>query len=595
MDSTKSATMRISSTRKCQSDSEYMNVDIPATHNEDENYVNTNPVAQSYTYVNLKPISDLKDSHESATEYANVEFTGTNGENVTSTSDGEPLSLKAPTITLQDNSASKLNHVNFEKSVVNCKNTSEGVEEVDGQISTCYDVGESSIADEHTAPCNYEEATPMPKLLPSVQAKTNSEYVNFVPNKMPFATAEPLLPSEYVEMVGQHPLEHPQTAVRCEDFVPIKTPPATANDDDTSLPSDHVEMSIGQHSTPKGYEDFIPIKTLPATADDETLLPSDHVEMSIGQHSTPKGYEDFVPIKTLPDDETPLPSDHVEMSIGHHSTPKGYEDFVPIKTLPATADTLELSEHEIMSPTGQRVPDHLQTEPAKEYEDFVPFPNTDKEQHSTEKELGSDEVSEGYLRLQFKNKDHPIVLEQAEDSAYSSLSHFSRTGLTPDSFYSKLDVSETSKTGFYDRISNNEKPPVPSRNLKKPINTYKPSSDFSTLIPPLPPRNPSSQKVPCSSSPPPALPVRPKPVILPRLSSTGSSKPPTPSITNDQSPSRLNYCEVEFTDIGQPKFRPRSKAIDQPLTLQHNNYAIVDKDASVGLQLALEQKKHDRQ
>lgn len=568
-----------------QRDSEYINVDTPGLLGEGGNYVNTNPVAQQSTgesYVNFKPASHsgAKHSHEAVTEYIDV-----------STPDDETL--------LSDNFGKPL-HTGHIKS--------ERQEETDGHISTDHDGRKALTVTEKAhrmgPPDNNNTA---PKVLPSTNAEQTVNYENIVPLRTSSASDTPLT-SEYVKLVTVS-IGHTEPGKGHKENVTIKTPPPSTADippspEMAATSAGHTKsaegyedfvpinttaniplatVSIGQTEPAKGYKEIVTIKTPPATADVQEMA-----GMSVShypQTQPPTGYEDFVPIKTPPSTaDIPQPSEIAATSVSHYPQTQpaatGYEDFVPIKTPPSTADTPLPSDYVVMTPNSP------QTKLVEGYEDSTKTDNP--ERHSTEENIDGE-----YSQLQFRSKEDPPISEQ-NDSTYSRLSHPSANYSNTHSFYSKLEISEVSKAGFYDRASSLEgKPQVPSRNLKKPIKLYEPSSNFTTVIPPLPPRNRTVQKAADSPSPPPAPPAGPKPVMSP----TCDTPPTTPTIgpkPNSHSPQELKYCEIEFTDIGQPKFRARSKVIDQTLPSQHDAYAIIDRDASVGLQLALEQKKHGR-
>ena len=647
-DGIRSATLNCLVTEKSQRDSEYMNVDNSDVFIGEDTYVNTNPGTRESPgelYMNFEPAchSRTKQRHDSVTEYVNL----------SPSANEATLIHKVRTISLPDDKID----ANFSKSLDFGHTSSEGQEETDGQPSTVPASRKPlKLADRaHSiASCDYTA----PKLLPStdaeqtVHAKAETEYENFTPLKTPTTDIPPTscvqLPTVsldrtepakgYNEMVTikspPFSADTPETVNKSvsqyepanskgyKENVSIRTPPATG---DTPLPSEVVTESIDQCPQTEAtdqYENFVPIKTT-STAD--ISLTSQYVQLatvSISQTGPAKGYEDFVPVKTPSSTaDTSFPSETVTTNVGEYPQTKpasGYEDFVPVKTPSSTADTpmtttsvfqypqTELAEgyenfvpintpssiastpppldYVVMSPNNHQATKQL------EYEDYVRMDSTGR--HSTEAE-----VNEEYSQLQFKYKENLRVSEQ-NDPAYSQLSHPSVESSKSFSVYSKLDASAVSKTGPIGSVSSHkDKPQVPSRNLKKSLKLYEPSSNFTTMIPPLPPRNHPLQKATDPPSPSPVPPAGPKPILSPRYAQSPIAPPsvgPKPVAKNMQSTRELKYSELEFTDIGQPKFRPRAKAIDQVLPSQHDAYAVIDRDASVGLQLALEQKKHDR-
>ena len=545
----KSATMDPS---RSQRDSEYINIDRPVVQ---ESYANFQPISLSAT----------KHNHESDTEYVNFQFTESNSEHKTGTSDGEPAT-SLPVDNPSNFSSQKL------------KRPALG----NGHI----------ITDEADGITPYDSKNNTPTILPSAeQPEADVEYEN-LPTKTPTTSSDS---SEYVMMsmvsVG-HPQANPLAAKTYKEIVSIKNPPPPPTTIAASPPLQIATVSVSQHEPCRGYEDFVPVKTSPAgnslSIEVKTVntkptaayrefvpikTPTTDVTLPSGTTTKPAGqYEDFVPVKSPP---TELPSEI--STINQYPQAAAYKKFVPIKAPPPAALTSQPSE--------------ITSEPATGYEDFVPIntsPSThttdtnNSERHSTTEMLSNHEE---YSRLQFRGKEEPTVPEQNDSATYSTLVHSASTGSsTSDSFYSKLVVSEVSKTRH---ASLKDKPQIPSRNLKKPMKLYEPSSNFVTaVIPPLPPRNRTAD----SPSSPPLAGPKPKPVTPPVSPPIG----PKPVTRDSRLPPELKYCDLEFTDIGQPKFRPRSKQLtDQPLS-QHDAYAVIDRDASIGLQLALEQKKHDR-
>ena len=580
---------------KNQWDSEYINIDKPTVPSGQDNYVNTTPMAQESTvdsYANFQPISlsAAEHSHESATEYVNLEFTESNTDHNIGTSDEEPLSHKVSTPSLPFNNATTVSN-----------GSSQSPERPLGNGDITSDEADGITSKNNT-----------PKFLPSAEqtmhTKADVEYEN-LPTKTPYTTDDP---SEYVMLsmvgIGQvtHSQTNPLTTKGYKEIVSIKTPPAATAA--TPLPLEMATASVSQYEPARGYEDFVPVKTSPPGG-------SSSLEVTTVNTKPAAAHKEFVPIKTPPADAS-LPSEITNKPTGE------YEDFVPIKT-PPTADSslppemLAMTQYpqtaaykEFVSmktppSTAQMsLPSEITNKPVRRgYEEFVPIKTlpsshtSNSERHSTTEELISHENDEEYSRLQFRDKEDPTISEQSDSATYSTLVHSASTGSsTSDSFYSKLEVSEVSKTGYYDHVSLKDKPQVPSRNLKKPMKLYEPSSNFVTaVIPPLPPRNRTLQRAADSPSSPP--PAGPKPVVLPKSVTPPVTPPigPKPVIRYSQLPSELQYCDIEFTDIGQPKFRPRSKQLtDQSLPSQHDAYAIIDRDASIGLQIALEQKKYDR-
>ena len=561
----KSATM--TSPSKSQRDSEYINIDWAVVQE---------PAVDSYA--NFQPISlsATKHSHESATEYVNLEFTESNSEHKIGASDLEP------TASLPVDNASDFSSLKLERPTLGNGHIIQ--DEVDG-----------------ITPCDSKNNTP--KFLPSteqiVQAEADVEYEN-LPTKTPSTTSDP---SEYVmlSMVSVGQVTHQTNSLAAKTYkeiVSIKPPPAAAAAATTttttaaSLPLEMATMSVSQHEPVRGYEDFVPVKTFsPAGSSLSTTVntkqtatykeyvpintPTIDVVLPSGTTTEPAGqYEDFVPIKSPPAE---LPSEN------QYAHAAAYKEFVPIKTPPSTAQT--------------SLPSEITSEPMGGYEDFVPIKTpssthaadtNNSEKHSTTEELNSHENDKEYSRLQFKGKEEPTI-EHNNSTTYSTLVHSTSTeSSTSDSFYSKLNVSEVSKTRH---ASLKDKPQIPSRNLKKPMKLYELSSNFvTTVIPPLPPRNRTVQAAADSpSSPPPAGP-KPKSATPPLSPPIG----PKPVTRDSRFPPELKYCDLEFTDIGQPKFRPRSKQLTDQSLSQHDAYAVIDRDASIGLQLALEQKKHDR-
>ena len=626
-DANKSATMgSLLVQKKSQDDSEYINVETPVSLSEEGNYVNTNPVAQESTgdsYVNFKPLSHQRatHSHDSSTEYVNV---GTPNE--------DTVSQKVPT------TSSPVNVHNVGKSMNTGNITSVEQEETDGEATIGHDSRKPLNVAEKAYSLDLPDSTPsfLPPNISEETKTTDVDYENFAPLRAPSAVNTPQT-SEYIQLatvsIGQakghkefvsikplpsttdNPLTsektvcHPHTepASGYEDFAPIKAPPSS-----TDTPE-----NIGQDPQTEpasGYEDFVPIKNPPPSSADTPEVATVSFDQ-YPQTEPASGYEDFVPIKNPPPSSADTP-EVATVSVDQYPQTEpasGYEDFVPIKNPPpSSADTPEVA-----TVSFDQYP---QTEPASGYEDFVPIKNSsssadtepssdcvvtmsDSQQALEQQQIEATEDTtrtdnaerhfiEGknngdYSHLRFKGKESYTVSEQ-NDSI-----HPSTVNSNSDSLYSKLDMSEVSKTRVYNNIfSLKDKPQVPSRNLKRPIKLYEPSSSFTAVIPPLPPRNRSVQSDSLDSpSPPPLPPAESKPITSP------SAPPPVgpkPGTRNSHSPSAdVKYCDLEFTDIGQPKFRPRSKVVDQMIPSQ-NAYAIIDRDASVGLQITLEQKLHDR-
>ena len=285
------------------------------------------------------------------------------------------------------------------------------------------------------------------------------------------------------------------------------------------------------------------------------------------------------------------------------SQTSNYENLTPFNPT-STTDPQE-SEYELMTPSQHAGQDEQagtnQVEQPKQrpvaggYEDFVPVKANGNNQTSHNNYDGA------YSLLHFQTeRSIPAKSAQVDSSPYSLLSHSQKVAgsTSSSSNYSRLELSgsyESPKTGFKNRFPNQdkspmlppqnpEKPLVPPRELKKRIQQPEPSSLFSGY-PELPPRNPSFQE----PTQPPAPPAGPKPTSYPQLVN------PPPS--HQSSPS-LNYCEVVVlpAEIGQPKFRARSAAINQTIPTQKStkNYAMIDAAASLGLQKALQQQEHDR-
>lgn len=492
-----------SSTRRHQSDSEYINVN--ASPSEGDDYVNMAQKSAVESYVNIKPMlhSSAKSRHEL--------------EAAKKVTNREPFSPKAQTTTSFSGDNSKFSHIvlhNYNKSLDSDHVASERE-------------GEDEVFDDKHLPANkqigYVEA--IPKYLPSPNAKGD--------HKRP-------LPSEYIKLsmvtIGQCSVDHDLS----KGYV-VKTPSPTVDDPLSSSPSEYVEM-------------------LPAAS------PVKHP-----QTRPAKVYENHVSIKKSP--PTATAGDQHSVDHPEADAPDWYENFVPIKMPSSTSNVPLPSDYEEMVPNSQPLSQNLETKPAKRYEPFSKSGNAEG--------LDSCSLNEEYSQLQFRNKEaNPIIPEQ-EGSAYSTLSPSSRAS----SVYSNMDVSpEASKTGCYDNVSVKEKPSVPSRNLKKPIKLNESSAGF-TKTPPLPPRNCSiSAADPASPTPPQ---VGPKPVTPPNRPPIGPK--PVAATGSSQSPSEMHYCKLDFTEL---KFRPHTKVIDQVmLPSQNTSYAVVDRDASVGLQLALEQNR----
>ena len=721
MSKPKSATMGNPCKNHC-CDNEYMNVDTPIVHAEEDNYVNTNIMAAQESvgdsYANIEPISQsaAKHSHETATNYVNLEFTGSSSEHA---SNDSPLSQK---LSSPISNGVKLSH----------EIATKGQDETDGKAST-------------TAPCNYENSM---SLFPAREA--DGEYENLALTKPPSTAAtstDDLM--EYVMMsTGPARLDTkvPNAAANDEcvmmsntkgykKCVTIKPPTAVT-------PHQPATASVNQCGPAGGYEDFVPVKT---SVSSDKLLPSEptatepykefvpiktasstaDTSLSSANRSAVR-YEDFIPIKSpdggsessevstvndnqVPQTEPVLPykefvsiktHSFAQTSLPSHEPASGYKDYIPASmhtsnseshsTIENHEDNEEYSrlqfrskeDHTVLqqndsaaaysilgrsdsdafysklevsevSKSGQNKPvkassssmhtsnskshctienhedneeysrlqfrskeDHTvllqndsaaaysilgrsnsdafhsnpsaQTsppshEPASRYEDFIPVKapssmhTSNSESHST---IENHEDNEEYSRLQFRSKEDHTILQQNDSAAAYSILGRSNS----DAFYSKLEVSEASKSG-------QNKPQVPSRNLKKPIKLYEASSDIVKVVPALPPRNHTLQESVGSSTPPP---TGPKPVVLPKSTVPLVTPPigPKPGTRNGE---ELKYCDLEFVGIGQPRFRPRSKQLsDQALPSQHDTYAIVDRDASIGLQLTLEQKKYER-
>ena len=583
----KSATIGSLLAQKKLDDSEYINVETPVVLSEEGNYVNTDPVTQESSgesYVNFKPLSHQRakhHSHDSSTEYINVD-----------TPNEDTLRQKVPTINLPDKVQS------IDKPVDTGHIISVGLEETDGEASA--DRNDKKPLKMAGKIHSIEPLDTTPNILPSNISKqvihtkaTDVDYENnFTPLRAPSAPGAPALTSEYVEMaavsIGQ--------AKGHREFVSIKTPPSIT---DNPLASEKTVGQCPQTELAGGYENFVPIKAQPSSTDipEMSTISVDQchqAELPVGGD----GYEDFVPIKNPP----PSSADTAEVTaIGVDQYPQtepaaGYEDFVPIKNQPpSSADTPEVTAIDV----GQ----YPQTEPAAGYEDFVPIKNSSstastqlalvsdsqkalEQLNAAERNVTEVNIDGEYSHLQFRSKESSTISEQSDSL------HPSTEGSNSDSLYSKLDKSEMSKSTVYDNVASlKDKPQVPSRNLKRPVRLYELSSSF-TVIPPLPPRNPSLQSDSTGSpSPPPLPPPGSKPVMTPNAPPPVGPKPGTRN--NHAPPTDVKYCDLEFTDIGQPRFRPRSKVIDQVVSSQ-NAYAIIDRDASVGLQLTLEQKMHNR-
>ena len=663
MNITKSATMG----NPCENqhgDNEYINVEMPIVHGEEDNYViMAAQESANDSYASIKPISQsaAKYSHETPTNYVNLEFTGSSSEHA---SDGSPLSkqLSSPI-----HNGVKVSH----------EITPKAQDEADRKVST-------------TVPCNYGNNT---SLFPAKEA--DGEYENLVPTKPPSTAATTTDKSlEYVMM---------SNTKGYKECVTIKPPTVVT-------PLQPATVSVSQHGSAGGYKDFVPLIT---SMPGGKLLPSEATATE-----SAVACKEFAPIKTVSS------TADISLSSANRSA-VGYEDFVPTKTPGGGSVSSEISTiNDNQAPrTDPALPykefisikAHLsaQTSPplqmaneaANRYEDFIPVETSssthtsNSESHST---IENHEDSEEYSRLQFRSKEDPTISQPHSDSA-TSYSMLGRSN--SDGFYSKLEVSKTGQDkpqvpsrnlkkpiklykvssdvvsenhedseeysrlqfrikedpaipqhddsatsystlgrsnseaftvknhedmeeysrlqfrseedrtisrqndsaasysmlgrsnsdGFYSKLevlkTGQNKPQVPSRNLKKPIKLYEASSNIVSVAPPLPPRNRTLQESVGSSTPPLA---GPKPVVLPK-SVTSSVTPPIGPKPGTRNSEELKYCELEFVGIGQPRFRPHSKQFDdQALPSQHDTYAIVDRDASIGLQLALEQKKHYR-
>ena len=554
----KSATMGslLVQKKQQQDDSEYINVETPVILSEEGNYVNTNPVAQEPTgdsYVNFKPLSHQKAklSHDPSTEYVNVD-----------TPNGDALSQKGPTTSPPVRSIH-----NVGKSLDTDYNiTSVGQEETDGEASTDHD-GRKPLRKAYSVelPGSTPNVLPPNNISEQTKATADADYENFTPLRSPSA-ANTQLTSEYTQLAT---VSIGQTKGH-KELVSIKTLPLAT---DNPLRSEKT-VCHPQTEPARGYEDFVPIKAPPSGGDD--------APENIGQDPQTEpasGYEDFVPIKSPPSSSAYTP-EVTAVSVGQYpqtESASGYEDFVPIKNPPSSsADTQPSSDCVIMMSDDQQA---LEQQHIEETEDTTRTGNA--ERHSIEGKVDDD-----YSRLQFRSSS--TVSEQHDTT------HPSTASKDLDSLYSKLDMSEVSKTGVYANVSSlKDKPQVPSRNLKRPIKLYEPSSSFTAVIPPLPPRNHSVQSDD-SPSPPPLPPAESKPIVSPTAPPPVGPKPGTRN--SHSPPANVKYCDIEFTDIGQPKFRPRSKVVDQNHQMfpSENAYAIIDRDASVGLQITLEQKLHDR-
>ena len=554
-DANKSATMgSLLVQKKPQDDSEYINVETPVFLSEEGNYINTNPVAQESTgdsYVNFKSLSHQRanHSHDSSTEYVNV---GTPNE--------DTVSQKVPT------TSSPVNVHNVGKSMNTGNITSVEQEETDGEATIGHDSRKPLNVAEKAYSLDLPDSTPsfLPPNISEETKTTDVDYENFAPLRAPSAVNTPQT-SEYIQLatvsIGQ--------AKGHKEFVSIKTLPST-----TDNPLTSEKTVCYPHTEPaSGYEDFIPIKAPPSSTDTPENVGQDP------QTEPASGYEDFVPIKNPPPSSADAP-EVATVSFDQYPQTEpasGYEDFVPIKNSSSSADTEPSSDCVVTMSDSQQALEQQQIEAT---EDTTRTDNA--ERHFIEGKNYGD-----YSHLRFKGKESSTVSEQNDSIHPSTVSSNS------DSLYSKLDMSEVSKTRVYNNIfSLKDKPQVPSRNLKRPIKLYEPSSSFTAVIPPLPPRNRSVQSDSLDSPSPPLLPpAESKPITSP------SAPPPVgpkPGTRNSHSPSAdVKYCDLEFTDIGQPKFRPRSKVVDQMIPSQ-NAYAIIDRDASVGLQITLEQKLHDR-
>ena len=273
-----------------------------------------------------------------------------------------------------------------------------------------------------------------------------------------------------------------------------------------------------------------------------------------------------------------------------------YENLTPVNQ--STGADLE---YELMTPVaseyGQAVTKQPQQPAVQIYEDFVPLKVNDKCAAQTDQDNCPNST---YSVLKFQTENSHLAKPTQDDSSpYSQLSHSQKvTRSTTNSNYSKLEPSaslDSPKTGFYDHLQNQDTPPVvlqqtpeipqvPPRELKKRMQQQQQpkSSSLYPAYPELPPRNPSFQGVIHSPMLPPAGPRPSLPLKLPY----------------HQSSSSLNYSEVTIlpAEIGQTKFRQRVTAVTQamPVHKPSDNYAIIDKDASLGLQKALKQQEQDR-
>jgi len=358
---------------------------------------------------------------------------------------------------------------------------------------------------------------------------------------------------------------------------------------DESLNSKPANENAISESEPKN-DDLTDYTAHPVTNSEEATRPQQQFDPS--QTSE---YENLIPINQI---STADPQES-------RMTPQESEyELMTLQGSRCVMMTPQESEYEVMTCIGHHAAQCEQSvsnvSKHQGYEDFVPIKTNG---NSCSNQTNHDTCVNGaYSLLQFQTESSiPTKPIQDGSSSYSLLSHSQKVvgSASSSSNYSKLEVSgthESSKTGQLPNQDkpvlpprNPEKPLVPPRELKKRIQQPEPSSLFSGY-PELPPRNPSFQGVIHSPTKPPVLLAGPKPTSHPQ--SVINLSP------SNQSSSSLNYCEVVVlpAEIGQPKFRPRSAAIDQTMPAQKStdNYAMIDAAASLGLQKALQQQEHDR-
>ena len=553
-------------------DEEYVMMKTGSVHEASDNYVNLDPTAQTVD----KPAIPAKDGENSSDNYINLDPTSQTVKGRTHSSVNHK-----PALPNKDGKNSSDNYVNFDLvSQSEKKSESQAEKKSKSHVSDNYinfdpTTQDSSTQDQYATDTQYANV--------DYSNKTGVRRYHSSPVSR---KGVPTTPSN-----GQLSYSH----IVFHHFPSDESP--------NSKPAEETATSV---SEPKN-DDSTDYAAHPVSNSEKATTPQQQSDPS--QTSE---YENLTPLNQTPGTD-PQESEYEQMTpIGQHAAldkpqESEYEQMTPIDQH-TSQDIPQESEYEQMTPIGRRAAQDEQTVPkqvvqpqqsaAAGYEDFVPVKANG---NTCSVQTNQDNCLNGtYSLLQFHTENsNPAKSIQDDSSPYSLLSHSPKVAGSPSSSsnYSRLELPGSPKTVssvnqgkppmFPPRSP--EKPLVPPRELKKRMQHPEPSSLFS-VYPELPPRNPSFQGVIHSPTQPPAPPAGPKPTLYPQ----SVINPPSPK----QSSSSLNYCEVVVlpAEIGQPKFRPRSAAINQTMPAQKStdNYAVIDAAASLGLQKALQQQEHDR-